>query len=787
MSKALTLAMKDHRDGGGKTWDAWAALLLMAALLAVTIRLVLTHWTDHLIVAPALALLGAAVGLALGASRFSSWVATLLALAYGLAAVPWRLGLTLEQRMAWKARLGEIGERLMASCALLIGRESVRDPLFFLTFMGVLAWALGVHAGYALARRSAPWRAILPPGVALLLIQVYDPVPSRAGYLGAFLFFSLLLVAHQTYLRRRIYWRQIRALLPPYLGFDLTRVALLVVTALVFVSWVVPALAEALPPAGEVWQTVARTWQPLREHLNRAFAAVRGSVGMVSKSYGPHLPLGRGRTLSDALFLEIQAPDPPNPGVRYYWRARIYDHYAGGVWSSTITTTIPLTPTLLSQTFPELEGRWTATFTFTTAMPILTLYAPAQPLWVSRPAQAVLARNYDDTVDVVTLQSMPYLRLGESYQARASLSAATVAQLRAAGTEYPLWVTERYLQLPPDITPRTRELARQIASGLETPYDVASAITLYLRTYIHYSDTVPSLPPGEEPVDWFLFDLREGFCNYYATAEVVLLRAAGIPARLAVGYATGEQRDRVYQVRQRDRHAWPEVYFPGIGWVEFEPTASLPAIQRPLGIDEVSGERRPPSLEEAERRWRERLDRLLAMMEEENLPEEPASPPPSSPRRGVRYEGVILALVLILFLLARRLLRHRIERWPFPVLLEAGLRRIGLPAPALLRRWARWASLPPLLRAYAELNRALFRLGAPPAPADTPAERAARLARLLPAAAPHLRRLLAEYQVAVYGPRPGDPWVAWQAGRVIRSLSWRAWLRRLWTSRAAIE
>jgi len=80
--------------------------------------------------------------------------------------------------------------------------------------------------------------------------------------------------------------------------------------------------------------------------------------------------------------------------------------------------------------------------------------------------------------------------------------------------------------------------------------------------------------------------LKQGFCNYYATAEVILLRSVGIPARLAVGYAQGDNVDDplLYTVRQRDAHAWPEVYFPGVGWVEFEPTASQPTLVRPQEI-----------------------------------------------------------------------------------------------------------------------------------------------------------------------------------------------------------
>ena len=95
---------------------------------------------------------------------------------------------------------------------------------------------------------------------------------------------------------------------------------------------------------------------------------------------------------------------------------------------------------------------------------------------------------------------------------------------------------------------------------------MADAITQYLRSNITYSSTVENPPSGQDALDWFLFDSKKGFCNYYATAEVVLLRSVGIPARMVVGFAQGEfEQPNLYVVRERDAHAWPEVYFPGLG------------------------------------------------------------------------------------------------------------------------------------------------------------------------------------------------------------------------------
>src|SRR5207249_4418734 len=102
--------------------------------------------------------------------------------------------------------------------------------------------------------------------------------------------------------------------------------------------------------------------------------------------------------------------------------------------------------------------------------------------------------------------------------------------LRAAGTSYPSWVTQSYLQLPRRVPARVRDKARVIAAGTDDPYGAASAIEAYLRTFpIDYS--VSAAPNGQDPVDYFLFDAQRGYFDYHASAMTVMLRTLGIPAR----------------------------------------------------------------------------------------------------------------------------------------------------------------------------------------------------------------------------------------------------------------
>jgi transglutaminase-like putative cysteine protease len=134
-------------------------------------------------------------------------------------------------------------------------------------------------------------------------------------------------------------------------------------------------------------------------------------------------------------------------------------------------------------------------------------------------------------VDVAAYQALSVVSAGQKYEVTASVSYADQAQLRLAGTDYPDYIKERYLQLPENITPRTIELAKTISEGRENPYDIATSITDYLRQY-RYQEVIDTPPADQEVVDWWLFDYQVGFCQYYASAQVVLLRALGIPARM---------------------------------------------------------------------------------------------------------------------------------------------------------------------------------------------------------------------------------------------------------------
>jgi hypothetical protein len=151
--------------------------------------------------------------------------------------------------------------------------------------------------------------------------------------------------------------------------------------------------------------------------------------------------------------------------------------------------------------------------------------------------------------------------------------------LRADNTQLalPSEVERQEVQLP-HAYPRPLALARAVTAHDTTTYDKVESLITWIGAHTHYSLDIPPLPPGADTVDEFLFGNRVGFCEQISTSLAVMLRSLGIPAREAVGYVPGgfDPITDLYQVHADDAHAWVQVWFPGYGWQNFDPTATVP-------------------------------------------------------------------------------------------------------------------------------------------------------------------------------------------------------------------
>lgn len=422
-----------------------------------------------------------------------------------------------------------------------------------------------------------------------------------------------------------------------------------------------------------------------------------GSNGSVDLHY-------RGRLGDDVVFYV-------RTGAPAYWRGLVFDSYRGGTWVATDTASKTFHSYVEARELPPAEGAQLGSFvqTFRIVRPgpgVIYVAAPVESIYY--PAAQIRRDAYGDW-----RAPAPH-KANTTYSVVSHLPDYTPGSLRA--TEGP---DISRSQLPEyydsaGLSPRARALAQAYAAGVETGdrYGLVMALTLGLQRDYSYSQQLGRVPPGTDPIDWFLFEARIGYCEQFATAETLMLRSLGVPARLATGYATGEYSPILDQtiVRERDAHAWVEAYFPGHGWVPIDPSP---------GYSALAATRFPD-------RWAASgLARLIPHL---TL----SAPGAVLGSLGAIAAGPALVAVAVALLLG------------FAWLLA---RRHGLP----LR--ARSPGQVALLRLYERLQRRLHR---PRAPAETPLEYAARFAAAGPAE-DLLREITAAVNRGAYADRWPDP------------------------------
>lgn len=460
--------------------------------------------------------------------------------------------------------------------AVLAGVPAFDPVAVALTWSGIV-WGCSAWAVWSLVRRNAAFDAFLPSLALLATMVAYTNADS--AYLVPLLVAMLMLMPFGALRAHEQRWQRARRDVAETIVPDVALVTIPLVAGLVILAYATPSLsirqivravqerleapAQEVPRWGDSFGLI-----PQPAPTPTIFDVIR-APGMPRR----HL-LGAGQELSERVAMIVTTNDivtedesPP----RYYWRASTYDRYTGRGWTTSATDITDYRAgeavsieTLRAQRIVTHEVEWFGA-------PGL-VYA----------AGTFVTANHDFRVAWRSPEDAFSASIGAAtYRVQSRISFAGEKELRASGTNYPAWVRERYLALPDGIPERVLTLARDLTATAPTPYDRARAIENYVRRFPYTLD-VPAPPPQRDVVDYFLFDLQRGYCDYYATAFVVLARAAGLPARLVVGYATGEY-DRArgaFIVTEAEAHAWGEVYFPNYGWIEFEPTANRASFSR---------------------------------------------------------------------------------------------------------------------------------------------------------------------------------------------------------------
>lgn len=318
----------------------------------------------------------------------------------------------------------------------------------------------------------------------------------------------------------------------------------------------------------------------LLPRISAGYLGAYAPGGEITSGFSDTVQLGRIGEIqqSSSVVMHIQVDGDERGSLDLKWRGVALGKFDGRVWSNN-REQHPL--------FSQLDGRFPL---WPPASGIRRSFRPVHYRVLMEPVgmnvfflagrPETLEGNYqhlaiDDGGAVFDLDPE---RPVNRYSATSDIAQTAANDLRTAGTAYPPDVLASYLRLPA-LDRRIPQLAEQVTASAGNNYDKALALETYLRTHFAYSLQLSRTVP-HDPLANFLFERKQGHCEYFASSMAVMLRTLGIPSRVVNGFRTGEFNDLTsqYVVRASNAHSWVEVYFPSYGWVAFDPTpgASLP-------------------------------------------------------------------------------------------------------------------------------------------------------------------------------------------------------------------
>jgi len=564
--------------------EGWVAGILLAMMLVtVTTSVANANWTDGLWQATWAALGGMLFGGLVARLRTHGLLALLLSGIVGTAFVLWlvRGYVNAPPDATWNEHVILIEDRIDQWLVRVLTGGVGTDAFIFLCVMCAFAWLVGFVGAWFVFRHHQPWGAIVPIGAALLVNTFYAP-PQSGVYLMIFLLASLLLLVRTTLLKRQETWATSAIRFANDIGLDFLTYGVIFSGLIILLAWLIPPTAPGPAWFGFITERVREPWQEFQDDMTRAFSTLRGTNTAAPTTYfGASLTMGGPVRLGDREVFQVDA------AAGQYWRAVTFDQYNGSAWTSGADQSaqfVAADPRL--KTMP-MTLRRVVTETVQVRLPTDNLVISAsQPLQVNQSVNAkfmVGRTNSNQTfLDVQSMRLANPLLLGDKYVVTSSVTAADEASLRQVAGPIPAYIRHTYLDVPPTVPRRVRELTLQITAGATNNYDKARAIETYLREHIAYNLDVEPVPPGWDGVDYVLFERPEGYCNYYASAMAIMARIVGIPSRVASGYAVGAPSDDgLYHINESNAHTWTELYFGELGWIEFEPTAGRPEITRP--------------------------------------------------------------------------------------------------------------------------------------------------------------------------------------------------------------
>lgn len=576
--------------------EGWFSLILLAIVVYSTIWCVQAiGWVDHLSVLTLTTLLGLVGGVfAAKQYRIPRFLSHLFAVFFALLFAFWQAASNFYHGSASSLVNGI--QHWIASIS--VGGVGDVDAIFFL-FIVALSFLLAYTSAWLVYRTRSPWLMVVANAI-VLLINLDNATEGFIIFLIVFLIASLLLL-----LRFNIYesihrWQKQGLRYAEDLGWDVMQAGALISIGILIFSWLLPGNYTD-PTLSQLWNANSNPLTQVLNTWNRVISVTGGSNPANRGNFRDTLVLGGNPNLTNEVVFNVQLSDTKLGNQ--YLLSLSYDKYDGHAWTDTPLDSLPI------KANAPLAASSIGTYAIKQKITVVNppgeqypyLLGASEISSISLPAKVQISPNTG--LPVTWLGQNGYLVAGASYTVTSNVSSVDVPTLRTIlmpqdapqtlppdenaqvpVTYYNPALLTMYTQLP-KLDPRITALVRSITSGQKTMYDKVVALETYLRTHYSYNVNIHR-PSDEEGVAWFLFDNpnKDGFCNYFSAAMTVMARSLGIPARVAVGYTSGnyDGKNKQSVIRGTDAHSWTQVYFAGYGWVNFEPSASFATFTRPL-------------------------------------------------------------------------------------------------------------------------------------------------------------------------------------------------------------
>src|SRR5271156_517515 len=326
------------------------------------------------------------------------------------------------------------------------------------------------------------------------------------------------------------------------------------------------------------------------------FLIPRFTVGYLSAlNLQPNLMTGFGDDItigeigkiqqSSAVVMRIHVEGDPGRAEDVHWRGIVLTNFDGERWFTPKHGEIVISPDYDGEYRFASSGLRNGDF-FPLRYTVMMEPVATDAVFVAPRPEMLRGRFANESERIGVPSNRTYLLLDKTgslsnpfhndikvrYEGVSLLPTIPPARLRKSSAIYPDEIRDIYLQVP-QLDPRIKQLAEKIVEKSHNEYDRAANIELYLKTHYGYTLDLTGRKT-DDPLAYFLFERREGHCEYFAAAMTVMLRDLGIPARYVGGFLPGEYNDLGgdYIIRASDAHAWVEAYFPGYGWITFDPT-----------------------------------------------------------------------------------------------------------------------------------------------------------------------------------------------------------------------